>query len=76
MTEEDFVAFCNIAFGLRQSAEAFCAALGDEEARQLEGLVRMEITATPGGKVELAYDFLAALLAEAVEERDLPGRAA
>lgn len=76
MTEQDYVAFCNLAFGLRQSAEAFCSALVDEEARQLEGLVRMELTATPGGKVEPAYDFLAALLAEAVEERDLPGRAA
>lgn len=76
MNEADYVAFCIFAFGLRQSAEAFCSALGDAEARQLEGLVRMELTATPGGKVEPAYDFLAALLAEAVEERDLPGRAA
>lgn len=70
MTEQDYVAFCNFAYGLRKSAEAFCAALADEEARQLEGLVRMELTAMPAGKIEPAYDFLAAVLAEEIEQRD------
>lgn len=71
MTDADYVAFCNFAFGQRQAAEAFCAALDDEEARQLDGLVRMELSAS-GEKIEPAYDFLAALLAAEVEERDNP----
>jgi len=44
----------------------------DEQARQRHGFVRNELAATPGGKVEPAYDFLAAILAEDVAVRDQP----
>lgn len=71
MTDADYAAFCNFAFSQRQAAEAFCAVLGDEEARQLNGLVQLELSAS-GGNVEPAFDFLSAVLAEEVEERDDP----
>lgn len=72
MTENDYVTFCNFAFGLRKSAEAFCADLGEEQVRQLHGFVQNEIAATAAGQVEPAYDFLAAILAEDVASRDRP----
>lgn len=70
MTDADYVAFCNFAYGLRQMAERFCAVLADEQARQLHGYIRNEISAAPAGKVEPAFDFLAEILAEDIEARD------
>lgn len=72
MVEQDYVDFCNLAFDLRPRAEAFFARYGDEHIYQLDGLVRMEMSASPSGKVEPAYDFLAVLLAEEVVERKNP----
>ncbi len=70
MTEQGYAEFCNVAYRLRMAAEDFCAKLGDEEARQLDGLVRMEMRASPSaGKVEVSHDFLAAILAEDVANR-------
>lgn len=46
MTDADYVAFCNFAFGQRQAAEAFSAALGDEELRQLNAFVQRELSAS------------------------------
>ncbi|WP_432344737.1 hypothetical protein WMC41_16050 [Shinella yambaruensis] len=67
MTEQDYVAFCNLAHDLQHIARRFCADLGDEQARQLHGFVQNELAATAAGKVAPAYDFLAAILAEEVE---------
>lgn len=72
MVEQDYVDFCNLASDLRGRAEAFFARYGEEHIYQLDGLVRMELSACPGGKVEPAYDFLAAVLAEEVVERRNP----
>ncbi|MCP8894276.1 hypothetical protein KYK29_04990 [Shinella daejeonensis] len=69
MIDQDYVTFCNFAFDLRQSAETFCATLADEEVKQLNFLVRTEISAAPPGKPDAAYHFLAAILADAVRER-------
>lgn len=64
MIEQDYVAFCNFAYDLRQDVERFFAEMGEDRVHQLRGLVKCEIAATPDGKVEPAYDFLAAILAE------------
>lgn len=72
MVEQDYVDFCNLASDLRRRAQAFLALHGDEHIYQLDGLVRMEMSACPTGKVEPAYDFLAAILAEEVVERKTP----
>ncbi|MCO5147535.1 MAG: hypothetical protein M9895_15315, partial [Aquamicrobium sp.] len=66
MTDQDYVDFCNFAYRLRKQAEGFFAPMNDEHVRQLNGLVRGEMA---GGKVEEAYDFLAAILAEEAAER-------
>ncbi|MBB3977385.1 hypothetical protein GGQ64_002591 [Rhizobium azooxidifex] len=71
MTDSDYANFCNLAYGFRKAAEDFCAKLGDEEARQLGELVRMEMWASPGaGDAGDACSFLAAILAGETAERD------
>ena len=72
MTDQDYVDFCNFAFSLRGLAEKWLRQMDDEHVYQLDGFVRMEMSACPGGKVEPAYDFLAAVLAEEVAERKNP----
>lgn len=72
MVEQDYVDFCNLASDLRNRAQAFFAQYPDEHVYQLDGLVRMEMSACPSGKVEAGYDFLAAILAEEVVERRTP----
>lgn len=72
MDEQDYVDFCNLASDLRTLAQHFFARQPDEQVYQLDGLVRMEMSACPSGKVEPAYDFLAAILAEEVAERRTP----
>ena len=74
MIEQDYVDFSNFAFDLRRRAEAFFAEMDDEHINQLGGFVRNEIAASPGGVVEPAYDFLAAILAEEVAERANPSK--
>lgn len=74
MVEQDYVDFCNFAHGLRERAEKFLAQFGDEHVFQLDGLVRHEIAASPGRQVAPAYDFLAAILAEEVAERQNPSK--
>jgi hypothetical protein len=74
MTDDDYAAFCNFAFDLRQQAEACFAAMGDEALRHLGGVIRTERAACPNGKVEPAWDFLAAILNEEITERDDPNR--
>ena len=70
MTEQDYVAFCNLAHDLRHIARRFCVDPGEEQARQLHGFVQNELAATAAGKVAPAYDFLAAILAEEVEQQE------
>lgn len=72
MVEQDYVDFCNSAFDLRKRAESFFAQMGDDLVYQLDGLVRNELATCPNGKIEPAYDFLAAILAEEVTERRTP----
>lgn len=72
MVEQDYVDFCNLAFELRKRAQTFFAEYGDEHIFQLDGLVRMEMSACPSGKVEPAYDFVAGILSEEVAERRQP----
>lgn len=74
MTEQDYVDFCNFAYGLRRRAEGFFAQMSDEHVYQLDGLVRSEMAASSGGTVEEAYDFLAAILAQEAAERSNPIR--
>ena len=72
MVEQDYVDLCNLAYDLRQRAQAFFEPYGDELVYQLDSLVRMELSACPSGSVEPAHDFLAAILAEEVAEREKP----
>ena len=74
MIEQDYVDFCNFAHGLRERAEKFFARLGDDRVRQLGDLVRNEVAACAGGKVEPAYDFLATILVEEVAKRENPSK--
>lgn len=74
MTDQDYVEFGNEAFALHEKAGRFFAAYSDEQIYQLNGLVRNEIAAVPGGKVAPAYDFLAIILAEEANERACPNR--
>lgn len=69
MIEQDYADFCSFAFDIRQQARKFFADKGDEYVHQLGDLVRSEIAACPNGKVEPAYDFLAAILAEEAQRR-------
>lgn len=73
MIEQDYVDFSNFAFDLRSRAEAFFARMSDEHLQQLGGLVRSEMAAA-GGRVEPAYDFLAGILAEEIDERKRPNK--
>lgn len=70
MTDADFAAFANDAFALRQDVERRFCELGDEHARLLNCLVQTEVAAAGAG-VDLAYGFLAAMLAEHVADLDL-----
>lgn len=72
MVEQNYVDFCNLASDLQTRAEAFFARHGDEHIFQLDGLVRMELSACPGRSVGPAYDFVAAILAKEVIERRTP----
>jgi hypothetical protein len=72
MVEQDYTDFSNFAFDLRKQAEAFFAQMGGEQVYQLAGVIRNELATCPNGKLEPAYDFLAAILAEEVVERKTP----
>jgi hypothetical protein len=72
MTDQDYTDFSNFAFELRKRAEAFVAQMADEQVYQLAGVVRNELATCPKGRLEPAYDFLAAILAEEAAERRTP----
>ncbi len=74
MTEDDYTDFSNFAYALRKHAQAFFAQMGDEQVYQLAGFVRNELATCPKGRLEPAYDFLAAILSEEVAERSNPLR--
>lgn len=72
MIDQDYTDFSNFAYRLRGLVERHFATMSDDFISQLNGHVRHELSFTPNGKVEPAYDFLAAMLAEEADERRKP----